>query len=269
MGDQSDFLGKENLRRLFWRLSIPVIAAQLITLVYNIVDRIFIGHIGDGQAPALTGLGVCAPLLIIICAFAQLICVGGGPVMSYALGEKKQDEAKSVVSTCFIVLVITGILITVLMLLYAKPLLYLFGASDTTYEYALAYFKWYVPGTVCVMISTGMTTFITAQGQARVAMIAVSLGAVFNILLDPLFIWKLNLGIEGAAIASIISQTLSAVLVLIYLFSEKSAVKLSFSDTVFDMRILVQCLALGISPFIMQVDSVRMLLSGVTSISSL
>ena len=253
MNEKSEFLGKENLRSLFWRLSIPAIISQLITLVYNIVDRIYIGHISEIGGLALTGLGVCAPLLITISAFAQLICAGGGPIMSYALGEKKYKEAKNVLKTCFIVLIITGLVLTVAMLVYAKPLLYLFGASDATYQYAYAYFKWYVLGTVSVMISTGMLVFITAQGLTKVSMFTVSLGAIVNIILDPIFIWKLNLGIKGAAIATIISQTASAILVLLFLFSNKPAVKLSFSDSSFEKRILLQCLALGISPFIMQI----------------
>lgn len=252
MGNKSDFLGKENLRKLFWRLAIPAIVSQLITLIYNIVDRIYIGHIGSEGGLALTGLGVCAPLILMISAFSQLICVGGGPVMSYALGEKKQKEAESVVKTCFIVLVITGVVLTGVMLLFARPLLYLFGASDVTYDYAYSYFMWYVFGTVSVLISTGMLTFITAQGLTKVAMFTVSLGAIVNIILDPVFIWGLGLGIKGAAIATVLSQTVSAVLVLMFLLSSKPAVSLKFADSEFRTDVLKQSLALGISPFIMQ-----------------
>lgn len=253
MNNKSDFLGTENLRKLFWRLAFPAIISQLITLVYNIVDRIYIGHISDGGGLAITGLGVCAPLIITISAFSQLICSGGGPIMSFALGEKQHSKAKSVVTTCFIMLIITGILLTVVMLVYARPLLYLFGASDVTYEYAYLYFKWYVLGTLSVMISTGMIAFITAQGLAKIAMITVSLGAIVNIILDPIFIWLLGLGIEGAAIATVISQTVSAILVLVFLLSNKPAVSLSFKGSGFRWDILLQCLALGISPFIMQI----------------
>lgn len=253
MQDKSEFLGTENLKKLFWRLSLPAIVSQLITLIYNIVDRVYIGHISEAGGLALTGLGVCAPLIIIISAFGQFICAGGGPVMSYALGEKKDKDAQSVLKTCFIVLLIVGVLLTIVMLLEAKPLLYLFGASDVTYEYAYSYFKWYVLGTVSVMVSTGMIVFITAQGLTNVAMFTVSLGAIVNIILDPIFIWKLNLGIEGAAIATIISQTVSAILVLRFLLSDKPAVSLSFKGVNFRKDILAQCLALGISPFIMQI----------------
>ncbi len=252
MLDKSEFLGTENLRKLFWRLALPAIISQLITLIYNVVDRIYIGHINEVGGLALTGLGVCAPLFITITAFSQLICAGSGPVMSYALGEKKHEDAKSVVRTCFIVLVAAGIVLTALMMIFDRPLLYLFGASDVTYFYAHSYFKWYILGTVSVMISTGMVVFINAQGLVRVSMFTVSLGAIANIILDPIFIWKLDLGIEGAAIATIISQTISAILVLVYLLSDKPSVKLSFSDTRFRGDLLGQCLALGISPFIMQ-----------------
>jgi len=253
MYQKSDFLGTENLRKLFWRLSLPAIISQLITLIYNLVDRIYIGHISDVGGLALTGLGVCSPLLIMISAFAQLVCAGGGPVMSYALGEKKQKTAESVQKTCFIVLIITGILLTIAMNIYAKPLLYLFGASDVTYSFAYDYFKYYIAGTLCVMITTGMTAFITAQGQTKIAMFTASLGAVVNIILDPLFIWKLNLGIKGAAIASVISQSISAIAVLVFLSSKKPAVRLSLKNSSITWSLLGQCLALGLSPFIMQI----------------
>ncbi len=253
MGEKSDFLGTENLNSLFWKLAIPAVISQLVILVYNVVDRIYIGHISDGGGLALTGLGICAPLMVTISAFSQLICAGGGPIMSYALGEKKLDEAKNVLKTCFIVLIIVGVLLTMGLLVFARPLLYLFGASQATYAFAYSYFKWYVLGTVSVMISTGLVVFITAQGMAKIAMITIITGSLVNIILDPVFIWVLKLGIAGAAIATVIAQTISALLVLGYLLSDKPSVKLTFVDSKFKVQILGQSLALGISPFIMQI----------------
>ena len=253
MNEKSDFLGTENLKHLFWKLALPAIVSQLITLIYNLVDRIYIGHIEGSGGMALTGLGICAPLTLIIMAFGQLLCAGGGPIMSYALGEKKLEDAKDMLKTSFIVLVMVSIFLTALMLVYAKPLLYIFGASEVTYIYAYSYFKWYVIGTIAVMISTGMVAFITAQGATKVAMVTVSTGAIVNIVLDPLFIWKLNLGIEGAAIATIISQSVSAFMVMLYLCGNKPAVSLTITGSAFRKDLLLQSLALGISPFIMQI----------------
>lgn len=276
MEHKSDFLGTENLRKLFWRLALPAIAGQLITLIYNLVDRIYIGHIGTTGGLALTGLGICTPLTLIITAFSQFICAGGGPILSYALGEKKYKDAEDIIRTSFIILLGVGAVLTIVMSTTARPLLYVFGASDVTYVYAFEYFRYYILGTIFVLLSTGMVVFITGQGATKVAMLVTCTGAVVNIILDPIFIWTLNMGIAGAAVATIISQAVSAILVLIYLISPKAIVGLKFNNKInkqsiegiknanvglndinssfklvrFDL--LGQSLALGISPFIMQ-----------------
>lgn len=252
METNSNFLGEENIRKLFWKLSIPAIISQVIVLIYNIVDRIYLGHIEGIGGFALTGVGICTPVVIIIGAFTQLVCTGGASVMSFALGEKKDDDAKTVVNMSFLLIIILSLVITFASLLFARPILYLFGASQSTFPYAYSYYKWYVLGTISIMLSTGMASYITAQGAAKVAMITVSLGAIANIILDPIFIWTLNLGLAGAAIATILSQTISAVFIILFFLSKKTVVKLSTKYMKVNKALLTQSLLLGLSPFIMQ-----------------
>lgn len=246
-------LGNANLKKLLWKLAIPSIVTQLVTMIYNIVDRIYIGHIENVGGLAITGLGVCTPLVIIIAAFSQLICCGGAPIASAELGQKNEKNAVKSASTSFLVLLICSIILTVLLRKYDEPLLYLFGASTDSMPYAKLYMDTYVLGTICNLISTGMNFYIVAQGKTLVSMVAISSGAILNIALDPVFIWGADLGIQGAAIATIVSQTVSALIVITFLFGKKSVIRMSFKDLQISLLLLKKSILLGLSPFVMQI----------------
>lgn len=245
-------LGTAPVGRLLLRMAVPCITAQLINALYNIVDRIYIGRMPDGGTAALAGLGVAFPLLMIISAFAALIGMGGAPLCSIRMGERNDKEAEAILGSCFSALLITSALLTVVFLLTKGPLLRLFGASDVIFPYADAYLTIYLLGTVFVQISLGMNTFITTQGFASVSMKTVLIGAVLNIVLDPVFIFVLNMGVRGAALATVISQGVSALWVLRFLFGKQTKLHIRRENFLPRMKYLLPALALGISPFIMQ-----------------
>ena len=248
----NDFLGKESIGKLLFRLSIPTVVAQLINMLYNIVDRIFIGHMPNDGDVALTGVGVCLPIIMIVTAFAALISSGGAPRASIFMGKKDFDSAEKVLGNCFILQIIISIILTVLLLVFNKPLLILFGASDKTIEYASTYITIYALGTIFVQLTLGMNSYITAQGFSKIAMVTVLIGAVCNIALDPIFIYGFNMGVKGAALATIMSQSLSSSFVLLFLFSKKTLLKIKLSNMKLQAKIIFPCMALGLAPFIMQ-----------------
>lgn len=251
MTQNKDFLGTEPISRLMFRLAIPTVIAQIVNLLYNLVDRVYIGHIEVIGKDALTGVGVCFPIITAVSAFAQLIGGGGAPRASIKLGQKDHHGARKIVGSCFALLCCISIVLTVLLSLCAEEMLLLFGASENTIGYAVEYTQIYLLGTIFVQIALGMNPFITAQGATMVSMLSVIIGAAMNIVLDPLFIFVLDLGVRGAAIATVISQAASAVWVLVYLSGKKSALRLGRDTIRLNWRVLGPCLALGVSPFIM------------------
>ncbi len=248
----NEFLGKEPIGKLLFKLSIPTVLAQLINMLYNLVDRIFIGRMDEVGDLALTGVGVCLPVIMLVSAFAALVSSGGAPRASIFMGKKDNVTAEKIMGNCFFLQIIISIILTIIMLLFNKEILYLFGASQNTIEYALEYMNIYAVGTIFVQLTLGMNAYITAQGFSKVAMITVIIGAVFNIALDPLLIYGLNMGVKGAALATIISQSVSCIFVLSFLFSKKSILKLKINNFKIDLKLVLPCLALGLAPFIMQ-----------------
>ncbi len=252
MENNKDFLGTEPIGKLLWKLSVPTVVAQLINMLYNIVDRIYIGHMpGDGSL-ALTGVGVCMPIIMLVSAFAALVSSGGAPRVSIFMGKKNPDFAEKIMAHCFTLLLVLSALLTAVLLLWNRELLLAFGATEDTIEYAVSYMNIYAVGTIFVQLTLGMNAFITAQGFTKISMLSVVIGAVCNILLDPIFIFVLHMGVRGAALATIISQAISCVWVLRFLFSRKSTLTLRTGNMGLTPRILLPCIALGTAAFIMQ-----------------
>ena len=244
-------LGTQKVSKIFIKLVIPAVIAQLATLIYNIADRIYIGHIPDAGAMALTGVGICMPITLIITAFTQLIGGGGGPKMSYYMGRGEHETAQKVLGTGVVFAFITGISLTVVFRIFSEPILIAFGAGENTLSYALEYINIYVLGTLFVEISSGLVFFITAQGKTMISMMSVFIGAGLNIVLDPLFIYNLDMGIRGAAAATVISQGVSAIFVLLYLSRKNTPVNIQRPYIRIDKALLKESVTLGVSPFIM------------------
>lgn len=252
MRQDKDFLGKEPVGRLLLRLALPTVTAQIINMLYNIVDRIYIGHIPDIGAMALTGVGVCMPLIMIVSAFAALIGYGGSPRASIFMGRKQQDEAERTLGNCFTMQIVISVLLTVALLIWNQDFLLAFGASENTIEYGTDYMNLYALGTIFVQLTLGMNSFITAQGFAKTGMLSVLIGAVANIILDPIFIFGLNMDVRGAALATVISQAMSCAWVLAFLFGKKTFWKIRKEYLLLKGNMILPCLALGVSVFIMQ-----------------
>lgn len=252
MDNNKDFLGTQPIGRLLLKLALPTVAAQLINMLYNIVDRMYIGHIKDVGALALTGVGVCMPLIMIISAFAALVGNGGAPRASIYMGKKDTDTAQKILGNCFSLQIILSIILTIILLIGNKTFLLAFGASENTISYAVNYMNIYAIGTIFVQLTLGMNAFITAQGFAKTGMLSVLIGAVANIVLDPVFIFGMNMGVRGAALATIISQTLSCIWVLSFLFGKKTFLKIKPENLRLYAKIILPCVALGSSLFIMQ-----------------
>lgn len=246
------FLEKESIAKLLFKLSIPTVIAQLINMLYNVVDRIFIGHMEDVGDLALTGVGVCLPIIMIVSAFACLVSSGGAPRASIFMGKKDNETAEKILGNCFTLQIIISVIITIILLIFNKPLLLLFGASENTISYATSYMNIYAIGTIFVQMTLGLNSYITAQGFSKVSMFAVLIGAVSNILLDPILIFIFNMGVEGAALATVISQAISCIFIIIFLTSKKSILKIKIKNLNINFKLLVPCLALGLAPFIMQ-----------------
>lgn len=245
-------LGTENIKGLLFSLALPAIIGQMVSLLYNIVDRIYIGHIKDIGGLALTGVGVTAPILLIISAFAVLVGMGGAPRASISMGKKDNDAAEKIIGNCLTTLIGISILLSIFFLIFNEKLLMLFGASENTIEYALEYMNIYTFGIIFVQMTLGMNPFISAQGFAKTSMITVSIGAVINIVLDPIFIFGFDMGVRGAAFATIISQGVSAIWVLYFLTGKKTNLKIKKKNLGFNSKVMGPVLLLGLSPFVMQ-----------------
>ena len=252
MDQDKDFLGKEPIGKLLMKLALPTVAAQIINMLYNIVDRIYIGHIPGEGALALTGVGVCMPLIMIVSAFAAFVGFGGGPRASIFMGRKDFESAEKTLSNCFIIQILVSAVLTAVLLIWNRDFLLTFGASENTIEYGVAYMNIYAIGTIFVQMTLGMNAFITAQGFARTGMLSVLIGAVANIVLDPIFIFGFDMGVEGAALATIISQGLSCAWVLAFLFGRKTHLRIRPKYFRLEPAIFLPSLALGLSTFIMQ-----------------
>ncbi len=249
--NKTERLGTAPVGKLFLSLAAPAVAAQVINLLYNLVDRMYIGHIEEVGKLALTGVGVCLPIIMIISAFAALGGMGGAPRASICLGKGDKEGAEKILGNCFTLLLILSILLTAVFLLFAEPLLLLFGASENTIGFALEYMNIYTAGTLFVQMTLGLNNFISAQGFTTTSMLTVLIGAISNIILDPIFIFTFNMGVKGAALATIISQAISMVWILLFLTGKKTNLRLKTSAMRINPKVLMPCIALGLSPFIM------------------
>ena len=252
MDQDKTFLGTEPIGKLLRKLAVPTVIAQLVNMLYNIVDRIYIGHIpGDGDL-ALTGVGVCLPLILIVSAFAALVASGGAPRASIYMGKQDHNTVEKILGGCFALQVCISAVLTAVLLLWSKDLLLAFGASENTIPYAVDYMRIYAIGTIFVQMTLGLNSFITAQGFAQIGMRTVLIGAVSNILLDPIFIFALHMGVRGAALATILSQGISCVWVLRFLTGPKTLLRLKKENIRLAPRLILPCVALGTATFIMQ-----------------
>lgn len=252
MQNDNRFLGTEPVGKLLFKLALPAVAAQLINMLYNIVDRIYIGHMpGDGDL-ALTGVGICLPIILFISAFACLISAGGAPRASIAMGRGDMDTSEKILGTCLTLQIILSVGLTAVLLLWNRELLLLFGGSVNTIGYAVEYMNVYAIGTIFVQLTLGMNAYITAQGFAQTSMLTVLIGAICNIILDPIFIFGLGLGVQGAALATVISQGISCCWVMAFLLGKKTLWRIRRENLRLRWKLLTPCLALGLSPFIMQ-----------------
>lgn len=252
MEKQNNFLGSEPIGKLLLKLAIPTVTAQIINMLYNIVDRIYIGHIPETGDAALTGVGVCMPLIMIVSAFAAFAAFGGAPRASIFMGKGDRDSAEKSLGNCFTVQIIISVILTAVLLLWNRDFLMAFGASGNTVEYGVNYMNIYALGTIFVQMTLGMNAFITAQGFAKTGMLSVLIGAVANIILDPVFIYGMNMGVQGAALATVISQALSCAWVLIFLCGRHTNLKIRIKNLKLRPKIILPCLALGLSNFVMQ-----------------
>lgn len=252
MNNDKNFLSTEPVGRLLLKLALPTVAAQIINMLYNIVDRIYIGHIPEVGAMALTGVGVCMPLIMIVSAFAALVSNGGGPRASIFMGKGDMESAEKTLGNCFVVQVIISILLTAILLIWNRDFLMAFGASENTISYGVDYMNIYAIGTIFVQLTLGMNAFITAQGFAKTGMLSVLIGAVSNIILDPIFIFGFGMGVRGAALATVISQAISCIWVLAFLLGKKTHLKIRTRQMKLKANIILPSLALGLSVFIMQ-----------------
>ena len=250
--EDKDFLATEPLGKLLLRLSLPTVTAQIINMLYNIVDRIYIGHIPGSGALALTGVGVCMPLIMIISAFAALVGNGGAPRASIFLGKGDHESAEKTLGNCFTMQILVSIVLTIVLLLSNRTLLMAFGASENTISYSVDYMNIYALGTIFVQMTLGMNAFISTQGFAKISMLSVLIGAICNIVLDPIFIFGLGLGVKGAALATIFSQAMSCIWVLHFLTGKTTFLKIKKCNLRLQASIILPCLALGLSMFIMQ-----------------
>lgn len=244
-------LSTDNMMKLVFKMAIPGVAAQVVNLLYSIVDRIYIGHIPHIGTDALAGVGVTNSIIILIAAFSQIVSGGGGPLATIALGRGDRKRAEKILGNGFFLLIIFSVILSAVTYIFMKPILMTVGASSNTITYAVEYLSTYLLGTIFVMMAVGLNTYISAQGRPGIAMLSVIIGAVFNIILDPLFIYVFELGVKGAAVATIISQCVSALWVLKFLFSQKASLRIKMCNIKPDLKIIRSMISLGIAPFIM------------------
>ena len=252
MEKNNQYLGTEPLGKLLFKLAVPSVVAQIINMLYNIVDRIYIGHMPEGGSLALTGLGVCMPIIMVVSAFAALVSMGGAPRASIAMGRGDNSAAERILGNCFILQIIISAILTPALLIWDRDLLLAFGASPDTIGFAAGYMDIYALGTIFVQLTLGMNAFITAQGFSKTGMYTVLIGAVSNIILDPVFIFGLDMGVRGAALATVISQCISCLWVLLFLRGEKTILRLKKENMRLEAGVILPCLALGLAAFIMQ-----------------
>lgn len=252
MNEEKDFLEKEPVGKLLLRLALPTVTAQIINMLYNIVDRMYIGHIPETGAMALTGVGVCMPLIMIVTAFAAFVGYGGAPRASIFMGKGDHTSAEKTLGNCFVIQILISILLTAALLLWNRDFLMAFGASENTIQYGVDYMNIYAIGTIFVQLTLGMNAFITAQGFAKTGMLSVLIGAVANIILDPIFIFGFGMGVKGAALATILSQAMSCIWVLAFLFGKRTHLKIKKENLGLQAKIVLPSLALGCSTFVMQ-----------------
>ncbi|WP_294657784.1 MATE family efflux transporter [uncultured Fusobacterium sp.] len=250
MENRNDF-SQGSIYRHIMSLAIPMTIAQMVQVLYNIVDRIYIGHLEAGSSLALTGLGLTFPIITIISAFTNLFGMGGAPLCSIARGKNDMERAETIMGNTFFLLLVSSFVLMLASYVFMKPLLYMFGASDTTYPYAKEYLKIYLLGTPFVMLGTGMNGFINSQGFGKIGMMTILFGAIANIILDPIFIFYLKLGISGAAIATILSQLLSAIWVMKFLLGEKTILKLTKKNMRLEGELIKSITGLGLAGFVM------------------
>lgn len=253
-------LGKDNIFKLLFKLSTPAIIAQLVNVLYNIIDRIFIGKMENGEL-AMAGVGIAFPIILIINSFSSLVGMGGAPLCAIKLGEGDNEGAKKIMNNGFSMLLLASLILTIFFSIFKENILIMFGASEHTLPYAVDYIGIYVLGTVFVQISLGMNSYINTQGFAKIGMMTVTLGAIINIILDPILIFGFGLGVKGAAIATIISQAVSALWVLKFLTGKKTTLKLTKNSLGFDKKITKSIASLGIAPFAMQATESLVIIS--------
>ncbi len=252
MTNQKEMLGTAPVGRLMFRLALPAVIAQLINMLYNIIDRIYIGHMPGTGDLALTGVGVCMPIIMIVSAFAALVSSGGAPRASIFMGKKDMDSAEKTLGGCFGLQITISVILTAVLLIWNRSLLLMFGASENTIGYAVDYMSVYAIGTIFVQLTLGMNAFVTAQGFTQISMISVIVGAVSNIILDPIFIYGLDMGVRGAALATILSQALSCIWVVSFLCGKRTILRLKPKNLFPSARLVLPCIALGSAAFIMQ-----------------
>ncbi len=248
---QANEMATGSIPKLFFKLAVPAVVAQVVNLLYNIVDRIYIGHIPEVGASALTGVGLFSAILMFINAFAMMAGAGGAPLASIALGKKEKDHAEKIMANSFSLLILFSVILTIGFYLFAPKLLTMFGASENTLPFAVDYARIYILGSIFVLIVMGMNPFITTQGFAKISMLTTVIGAVINIVLDPIFIFVFDLGVKGAALATVLSQAVGAVWILKFLTNKKSTLRLKRQNMKLDPKIFLPTLALGVSTFVM------------------
>lgn len=252
MTQDKSFLGTQPVGKLLVKLAVPTVISQIVNMLYNIIDRVYIGHIPGEGSLALTGMGICMPIILIISAFAALVASGGAPRASICMGKGDNESAEKILGGCFAMQIIISAILTIVLTIWDKPLLMAFGASENTIDFAVDYMNIYALGTVFVQLTLGMNAFITAQGFANIGMITVSIGAVANIILDPIFIFGFGMGVKGAAVATVISQALSCAWTIAFLTGKKTFLRLKKSNFFGAPKLILPCVALGLSAFIMQ-----------------
>ncbi|AKN31046.1 multidrug transporter MatE [Clostridium carboxidivorans P7] len=250
--DTTTKLGTDSIGKLLFKLAAPAIIAQLVNMLYNIVDRIYIGHIPNVGVHALTGVGLTFPITMIIAAFSLLIGMGGAPRAAIKMGENKYEEAEEILGNCFISIIIISILLTIIFLLFGKNMLMAFGASTETLPYALNFLNTYVIGTIFVQITLALNAFISTQGFSKISMLSVIIGAGLSVILDPIFIFVFGMGVKGAAFANVIAQAISAIWVLKFLLGNKTKLKIRKKNMKMKKSIIIPVILLGVSPFVMQ-----------------
>ena len=245
-------LGEDRIGGLLFKLALPAILAQVINLLYNLVDRMYIGHIAEVGSVALTGLGVTMPFIMCVSAFAALVSMGGAPRASIMMGRDNKEEAERILGNCTSMLVLVAVIVTMVSQIWGQDILLLFGASESTLPYAWAYMQIYSLGTIFVQLALGLNAFINAQGFARTGMLTVVIGAVCNIILDPIFIFGLHMGVRGAALATILSQGVSSVWIVRFLLGKETTLRIRKGNLKIRPKTVGPCIALGVAPFIMQ-----------------